>query len=266
MDMFKHEPTSVGFQASATPASSTTSSGRPTSRTGRTSQMSGSRASLTMPMPGDITCGGLLLGLAASLLVSTTRIPNDMTQAIDFAIQKIHPNVLQYTTDSARCSSSCDPGVVDAVGFWNSLARLEFLNGQTKTGVHGRQVGSVPGQWLHVDSEGRATSGPGPDLHRLAPAATTSSSRPRAGVSSKAPGLSSRRDPGRVVRRSRARLVQGRLLHLLSDHRAARPTTRRSTGTTTPPRRASGWTTTPRASGVGTTRGASHCARMLRSR
>jgi spermidine/putrescine-binding protein len=85
-----------------------------------------------MPLPGDITAGGMLLGLAEALELDYQK-PEEMTRAIDFAIQKIHPNVLQYTTDSATMQQLLRAGVVDAVGFWDSLGRMEFLNGQTKT-------------------------------------------------------------------------------------------------------------------------------------
>ena len=37
------------------------------------------------------------------------------------------------TTDSATMQQLLRSGVVDACGFWNSLGRLEFLNGQTNT-------------------------------------------------------------------------------------------------------------------------------------
>jgi spermidine/putrescine-binding protein len=56
-----------------------------------------------------------------------------MAEAIDFYVERIHPNVLQYTTDSATMQQLLRGGVVDAVGFWNSLARMEFLSGQTNT-------------------------------------------------------------------------------------------------------------------------------------
>ena len=56
-----------------------------------------------------------------------------MTKAIDFHVQKIHPNVLQYTSDSATMQQLLRSGVADATVFWNALGRLEFLDGQTNT-------------------------------------------------------------------------------------------------------------------------------------
>jgi spermidine/putrescine transport system substrate-binding protein len=132
LDMFQHEPTSIGFQASATPGIVYDKERAPylTDWTDLADERLKGR--LTLPIPGDITCGGFLLGLAAALGFDYKK-PEEMTQAIDFAIQKIHPNVLQYTTDSATMQQLLRAGVVDAVGFWNSLARMEFLNGQANT-------------------------------------------------------------------------------------------------------------------------------------
>jgi spermidine/putrescine-binding protein len=132
LDMFKHAPTAVGFQASATPGVVYDKTRAPylTDWTDLADERLKGR--LTMPIPGDITCGGVLLGLAGALGLDYKK-PEEMTQAIDFAIQKIHPNVLQYTTDSATMQQLLRSGVVDAVGFWNSLGRMEFLSGQQNT-------------------------------------------------------------------------------------------------------------------------------------
>jgi spermidine/putrescine-binding protein len=133
-DMFKHEPTAIGFQASATPGIVFDKERAPYLEDWKDLADERLRGRLTMPIPGDITCAGMLLGIAASLGLDYKQ-PDQMTEAIDFAIQKIHPNVLQYTTDSATMQQLLRAGVVDAVGFWNSLARAEFLNGQTNTAL-----------------------------------------------------------------------------------------------------------------------------------
>jgi len=133
-DMFKHYPTAIGFQASATPGIVYDKQRAPYLEDWKDLADERLRGRLTMPIPGDITCAGLLLGIAASLDLDYKQ-PEQMTQAIDFAIQKIHPNVLQYTTDSATMQQLLRAGVVDAVGFWNSLARMEFLSGQTNTAL-----------------------------------------------------------------------------------------------------------------------------------
>jgi spermidine/putrescine-binding protein len=131
-DMFKHYPTAIGFQASATPGIVFDKERAPYLEDWQDLADERLRGRLTMPIPGDITCAGMLLGIAASLGLDYKK-PEQMTEAIDFAIQKIHPNVLQYTTDSATMQQLLRAGVVDAVGFWNSLGRMEFLSGQTNT-------------------------------------------------------------------------------------------------------------------------------------
>jgi spermidine/putrescine-binding protein len=131
-DMFKHYPTAIGFQASATPGVVYDKQRAPYLTDWTDLADERLKQKLTMPIPGDITCGGFLLGLAGSLGFDYKK-PEEMTQTIDFAIQKIHPNVLQYTTDSATMQQLLRSGVVDAVGFWNALARLEFLDGQANT-------------------------------------------------------------------------------------------------------------------------------------
>jgi len=133
-DMFKHYPTAIGFQASATPGIVFDKERAPYMQDWQDLADERLRGRLTLPLPGDITCAGLLLGIAASLGLDYKQ-PEQMTQAIDFAIQKIHPNVLQYTTDEATMQQLLRAGVVDAVGFWNGLARMEFLNGQTNTAL-----------------------------------------------------------------------------------------------------------------------------------
>ena len=133
-DIFKHYPTAIGFQASASPGIVYDKQRAPYLEDWKDLADERLRGRLTMPIPGDITCAGLLLGIAASLGLDYKQ-PEQMTQAIDFAIQKIHPNVLQYTTDSATMQQLLRAGVVDAVGFWNSLARMEFLSGQTNTAL-----------------------------------------------------------------------------------------------------------------------------------
>jgi spermidine/putrescine-binding protein len=131
-DLLRHFPTAVGFQATASPGIMYDKE--------RASYLTDwpdladerLKGRLTMPLPGDISCGGMMLGLAASLGFDYKE-PDQMTQALDFAIQKIHPNVLQYTSDQATMQQVMRSGVADAVVYWNSLARMEFLNGQTNT-------------------------------------------------------------------------------------------------------------------------------------
>ncbi|MFT4041272.1 MAG: PotD/PotF family extracellular solute-binding protein [Thermomicrobiales bacterium] len=132
LDMFNYAPTAVGFQASATPGIVFDKERAPWLADWTDLADERLKGRLTMPLPGDITCGGMMLGVAGALGLDYQK-PEEMTQAIDFLIQKVHPNVLQYTTDSSTMQQLLRAGVVDAVGFWNSLARMEFLNGQANT-------------------------------------------------------------------------------------------------------------------------------------
>jgi spermidine/putrescine-binding protein len=143
LDMFKHFPTSVGFQASATPAIVYDKERAPYLQDWTDLADERLKGRLMMPIPGDITSAGILMGICAAL-GGDYKNPEDMTAAIDFAVQKIQPNVIQNTTDSATMQQLLRSGVVDAVGFWNSLARMEFLNGQTNTAM----VIAKSGQYL----------------------------------------------------------------------------------------------------------------------
>jgi spermidine/putrescine-binding protein len=132
MEMLQAFPHGVGFQASATPGIIYDRERAPYLADWQDLADERLRGRLTMPLPGDITMGGMLLGLAASLGFDY-KVPDEMTEAINFFIERIHPNVLQYTSDQAIMAQLLQGGVVDAVSFWNSLARMEFLNGQTNT-------------------------------------------------------------------------------------------------------------------------------------
>jgi spermidine/putrescine-binding protein len=129
---FQRFPTAVGFQASATPGIVYNSARADFLKDWKDLADPRLKGRLTMPLPGDITCGGILMGLAASL-GKDYKNPEQMREVIDFAVDQIGPNVLKYTTDSAEMQQLLRSGAVDAVGFWNSLARLEYLNGQKDT-------------------------------------------------------------------------------------------------------------------------------------
>jgi spermidine/putrescine-binding protein len=132
LDMFKHVPTSIGFQASASPGIvyDTQRAGYLKDWTDLADERL--RQKLTMPLPGDITAGGILIGLAGAL-GKDWMDDDQMKEVVDFAVDEIGPNVLQYTTSSADMQQLLRNGVIDACGFWNSLARLEFLQGQENT-------------------------------------------------------------------------------------------------------------------------------------
>jgi spermidine/putrescine-binding protein len=126
---FVRMPTAVGFQASATPGIVYNKATADYLKDWKDLADPRLKGRLTLPLPGDITCGGFLMGLADSL-GKDYKNPEQMREVIDFAVDQIGPNVLKYTTDSAEMQQLLRSGAVDAVGFWNSLARLEYLNGQ----------------------------------------------------------------------------------------------------------------------------------------
>lgn len=132
LDIFQHLPTAIGFQASGTPGVVYDKERAPFLTDWTDLANESLRKKLTMPLPGDITCGGFMLGVAAAL-GKDYHNPDQMNETIDFMVDQIGPNVVQYTTDSSVMQNLLRNGVVDAVGFWDSLAKLEFLQGQENT-------------------------------------------------------------------------------------------------------------------------------------
>lgn len=130
---FRHDPQAVGFQSTATPA--------PIFHANKVGEWFKDwkdladprlKGRITMPLSGDITAGGFLIGIAWSL-GKDYKDEAQMTEAIDFVCTQIHPNVLKYTTDSAEMQQLLRAGEIDVAGFWNSLARLEGLSGAEGT-------------------------------------------------------------------------------------------------------------------------------------
>jgi hypothetical protein len=128
MDSLKHVPTAIGFQASATPGINYAPSRVDFLTDWKDLADERLKGKLLMWMPGDITGGGVLLGLAASL-GKDYHDEAQMQEVIDFAANNIGPNAVKYTSDFAEAQQLFESGVVDVVTFWNSMARLEYLNG-----------------------------------------------------------------------------------------------------------------------------------------
>ena len=125
---FQHVPTTIGFQATAFPAIVYSKS-----RAGTLTKISDLadprfQGKVTLPLPGDITAGGFLVTVATEL-GKDYKDPQQMVETVDWVVDNIGPNVLKYTTDSAEMQQLLRSGAADAVGFWNSLARLEYLGG-----------------------------------------------------------------------------------------------------------------------------------------
>ncbi len=130
---FRHDPQSVAFQSTATPA--------PIFHADKVGSWFKDwkdladprlKGRLTMPLSGDVTAGGFLLGMAWSL-GKDYKDEAQMTEVIDYVCTNVHPNVVKYTTDSAEMQQLLRSGDIDVAGFWNSLARLEGLSGADGT-------------------------------------------------------------------------------------------------------------------------------------
>jgi len=128
MDSLKHVPTSIGFQSSATPGINYNSATVDFLTDWKDLADERLKGKVLLWLPGDITGGGFMLGIAASLGLDYTD-PDQAKQAVDFIIDKIGPNVLKYTADNAEAQSLFKSGAVDVVAFWDSMARLQYLDG-----------------------------------------------------------------------------------------------------------------------------------------
>lgn len=128
LDNLKHEPTSVGFQASATPGVVYNTEKADYLKDWKDLADERLKGKLLMWLPGDITAGGVLLGTAASLGLDYKN-PDDMDQAIAFLVDEVGPNVLKYTDQQPEVEELLKSGVVDAVTFWNSESRLLHFGG-----------------------------------------------------------------------------------------------------------------------------------------
>jgi spermidine/putrescine-binding protein len=143
LQKFQHEPTSIAFQATAFPGV-VYSKSRADWIT-KLSDLADPRlqGKVTLPLPGDITAGGFLVSVANEM-GKDYKDPNQMIEVVDWVVDNIGPNVLKYTTDSAEMQQLLRSGAVDAVTFWNSLARLEYLNGNEDAALLVPQAGVFP--------------------------------------------------------------------------------------------------------------------------
>jgi spermidine/putrescine-binding protein len=132
LDNFKRGATAVGFQASATPG--IVYNKNQVDFLTDWSDLADERlkGKILGFLPGDITSGAILLGLADSLGKDVSD-PAQATEVINYWVEKIHPNVVQYTTDNATIQSLFASGEVSVVTFWNSMARFHYLNGMAES-------------------------------------------------------------------------------------------------------------------------------------
>jgi spermidine/putrescine-binding protein len=129
MDSLKHVPTAIGFQASATPGINYDKTKIDWMTDWKDLADPRLQGKLLMWLPGDITGGGILLGMCASLGLDYKK-PEDMTQTIQYLVEKVNPNAIKYTADFGEAQALFSSGTAEVVTFWNSLARLNYLNGQ----------------------------------------------------------------------------------------------------------------------------------------
>lgn len=128
LDQFVHEPTAIAFQSTAFPGIVYNKKTADFLKSLKDLADPRLKGRITLPQPGDITAGGFFLGLAAEL-GKDYKDPAQMKEVVDWVMQNIGPNVLKYTTDSSEMQQLLRSGSVDAVAFWNSLARLEYFSG-----------------------------------------------------------------------------------------------------------------------------------------
>jgi spermidine/putrescine-binding protein len=130
LDIFKHDPTTVAFQSTAFPAVVFSKSRAGWMKSLKDLADPRLKGKVILPPPGDITNGGLFLGLASEL-GKDYKDAAQMKEVVDWVMTNVYPNVLKYTPDSAEMQQLLRSGAVDAVSFWNSLARLEYFGGNT---------------------------------------------------------------------------------------------------------------------------------------
>jgi spermidine/putrescine-binding protein len=134
LDGFKHTTQSIAFQSTAYPGVVYNKDKAPWIKSLKDLADPRLKGRLTMPKPTDITSGGLMLGLAQEL-GKDYKDPNQMKEVVDWAVANIGPNVSQYTTNQDVPQQLLEKGAVDVVGFWNSLARLEYLGGHKEAAL-----------------------------------------------------------------------------------------------------------------------------------
>ena len=130
LDIFKHDPTTIAFQSTAFPGVVYSKSRAGWMKTLKDLADPRLKGKVVLPPPGDITNGGLFLGLSSEL-GKDYKDAAQMKEVVDWVMTNVYPNVLKITPDSAEMQQLLRSGAADAVSFWNSLARLEYFGGNT---------------------------------------------------------------------------------------------------------------------------------------
>ena len=105
MDSLKHVPTAIGFQASASPGINYNSDNVDLMTDWKDLADERLKGKLLMWLPGDITGGGILLGMSASL-GTDYKNPDHMNQTIQFLVESVHPNAVKYTSRLRRSAGA----------------------------------------------------------------------------------------------------------------------------------------------------------------
>lgn len=101
------------------------------------------KGKLVLAEAGDITSACFLVGLCWSL-GGDMKKPADMERAIEFAVKKVHPNVVKYTTDPENFTPQLTTGAILAAMFWNSRTRLLNEQGHKSIRFLWARSGMVP--------------------------------------------------------------------------------------------------------------------------
>ena len=143
LQTFQQPPTAIGFQATAFPGIVYSKSRAPWLT--RLTDLADPRlqGKITLPLPGDVTAGGFLVSIAGEL-GKDYKDPDQMIEVVDWVVDNIGPNVLKYTSDQSEMQQLLQSGATDAVTFWNSLARLIFLGGDSDAALLVSEGGVYP--------------------------------------------------------------------------------------------------------------------------
>jgi ABC-type Fe3+ transport system substrate-binding protein len=131
LDGFKHEPTALAFQAASFIALVYNKSKQPWIKSFKDLADPRLKGKVTVPPPGDISSGGLLLALSKEL-GKDYKDPEQMKEVVDWLIANIGPNLVngdKYTSTESELQQLMDSGTADAEVFWNGQTRLEYFSG-----------------------------------------------------------------------------------------------------------------------------------------
>jgi spermidine/putrescine-binding protein len=131
LDGFKHSPTALAFQAASFIALVYNKTKQPWIKSFKDLADPRLKGKVTVPPPGDISSGGLLLALSKEL-GKDYKDPEQMKEVVDWLVDNIGPNLVngdKYTSTESELQQLMDSGTADAEVFWNGQTRLEYFSG-----------------------------------------------------------------------------------------------------------------------------------------